>query len=77
MIREIDLEIRNEDYELITYKQFIELLSHNHEYIHITNKKDFLYVEVKRMANMYSIGGCGSDLNSKIYNYDHYRVENQ
>ena len=41
------------------------------------NKKDFLYVEVKRMANMYSIGGCGSDLNSKIYNYDHYRVENQ
>lgn len=72
-------EIRNEDYELITYKDFIELLSYNYEYIHIVNKDDFLYIEVKRASLSLPIGISIDGLINvqTIYNYSHYKVENK
>ena len=72
-------EINEEDYELITYKDFIELLNYDYEYIHVLSKEDFLYIEIKR-ATLSVPTGISIDGLIKvqtIYNYSYCKVENK
>lgn len=79
MITEIDLEIRSDEYELITYKEFINLLNEKYDYIHIVNKKNFLYIKVRNSFSSLSEGiSVKGIIKSKtVYSYEYYKVENK